>query len=491
MKDDANYLTTYETALAVVATSMKKARQPLDTLMVNSFMGGVLFTSGGMLHVMIQAECPGLMTNNEGIVHLLQGLLYPIGLFYVVLMGVDLFNSNVLFFAVGLARGAVSFIDLLISWIVSWWFNLVGTIFVCYIVCHYSAVSSLEMWIVGSRDVLMTKLTYRFHETLLKGMAGNFFVCLAIYLQLMAKPVHVKLVMMTLPIFTFVALGFTHSVADMFLIVIGLINGARTSVAEVAWKVFLPGALGNIIGGSFFALVIPWYLHIFVVEKDRKKLGLPLYDMRDQQPELNQDSRVVRGAEEEPTSDGADDTVENDNEISPRSSLQYSIKLHAVPAPGLQDNRAHSLKSVASRRKPHLHKSPANVFPVYGMGRAGQRERSIASGTNQQSSESSTINDYTGADERKSATFIGEQLIRTLSRTQSKKDMEAQEIDVSGLRRPSTLSLKFLRRGLTGPSTRLLPSRYPGKPKDGAVSDIPSESILEMSSDDGRRSSEK
>ena len=35
-------------------------------------------------------------------------------------------------------------------------------------------------------------------------------------------------------------------------------------------------------------------MHIFVVEQDRKKLELPEYELRDEQPELNQDSRVVR-----------------------------------------------------------------------------------------------------------------------------------------------------------------------------------------------------
>ena len=71
----------------------------------------------------------------------------------------------------------------------------------------------------------------------------------------MAKPLHVKFLMMTLPVFTFVSFGFTHSVADMFVIVIGLINGAPVKVATVAWKLFLPAALGNMVGGSFSVLL--------------------------------------------------------------------------------------------------------------------------------------------------------------------------------------------------------------------------------------------
>lgn len=81
MIDETLYLTTHETALAVVATAMKKARLSLDTLVINSFMGGLLFTSGGMLHVMIVSECPETWKTNPGFVLLLQGLMYPIGLF--------------------------------------------------------------------------------------------------------------------------------------------------------------------------------------------------------------------------------------------------------------------------------------------------------------------------------------------------------------------------------------------------------------------------
>ncbi|GEQ69347.1 hypothetical protein JCM33374_g3018 [Metschnikowia sp. JCM 33374] len=420
MSGDGLYLTTYECALAVVATSMKKARLSIDTLIINSFIGGILFTSGGMLHVMVQAESPLLLQENPGILHLFQGLLYPIGLFYVVIMGVDLFNSNILFFSVGVARGAVSILDLLISWTVSWWFNLVGNIFVCYIICHYSAVMSSAAWVTGSVAILNQKLEANFVQTLLKAMAGNFFVCLAIYMQLMAKPIHVKFLLMVLPVFTFVSLGFTHSVADMFMIVIGLINGAPTSVATVAWKLFLPGAIGNIIGGSFFGLVIPWYLHIVAVERDQKKLNLPRYDMRDQQPEINQDSRVVRGREE---AENEDDESENGSESGGDETGEKHVDANAYVSDGI------SLRSpsIISRKTYSMVRSPSKVFPVYGMGPPGERERSIASGfTGEPSKDGPIASDSEPNEHRKSATFIGDSLLRTLSRTQTKKDIEAQ-----------------------------------------------------------------
>lgn len=451
MIDETLYLTTHETALAVVATAMKKARLSLDTLIINSFMGGLLFTSGGMLHVMIVSECPETWKTNPGFVLLLQGLMYPIGLFYVVIMGVDLFNSNILFFLVGLARRAVTVLDLLISWFVSWWFNLVGNIFVCYIISHYSKVSATPAMIEGSRLILDQKAAPAFHETLIKGMAGNFFVCLAIYLQLMAKPLHVKFLMMLLPIFTFVSLGFSHTVADMFVVIIGLINHGHVSVGTVAWKVLLPATLGNIIGGAFFGLVIPWYLHLYVVERDQRKLHLPLYEMRDEQPELNQDSRVVRvmphdeeEAEEENELEemrraSREEKGDSDSLNSSKLGVEPKEPVHAL-------YRQPTTRSQRSLRRKKSHKSPANVFPVYGMESPRDRERSIASGKYSSEDYYDTSNHDEDEDES-GAEFLAEHLRRTLSRQPTKRskererDLESQTLPTVRRQSISTINL--------------------------------------------------
>lgn len=429
MIDESSYLTTHETALAVVATAMKKSRLQLDTLVVNLFMGGLLFSSGGMLYVLITSYCPETNESNPGFLLLLHGLVYPIGLFYVVVMGVDLFNLNVLFFLVGFARGAVSVLDLLISWFVSWWFNLVGTIFVCYIVCHYSNVTNTEQMIEGSRLILEEKADLAFHHTLIRGMAGNFFVCLAIYLQLMAKPLHVKFLMMLLPVFTFVAMGFSHSVADMYLTITGLINHDSVSVGTVAWKVFIPSTLGNIIGGSFFGLVIPWYLHLFVVERDRRRLHLPLYEMRDEQPELNQDSRVVRTNPREEEEEEMENELEEEKRLREEKGDLDSLDSSKLgtesqgPAPALyRPSTGRSVRSSASLRRKRSYRSPKNVFPVFGMESPSQRERSIAEGRDDTSDNDETE----GFEDAPSAEYLGEQIRRTLSRRSKEKDIEAQ-----------------------------------------------------------------
>lgn len=102
-------------ALAVVATAMKKARLQLDTLLINSVLGGILFSSGSFLLVAVHSDDPDMVARNPGIVNLITGVTFAMGLFYVVIMGADLFNSNILFFSVGVMRRAVTIYDLIVS----------------------------------------------------------------------------------------------------------------------------------------------------------------------------------------------------------------------------------------------------------------------------------------------------------------------------------------------------------------------------------------
>ncbi|CCD23215.1 uncharacterized protein NDAI_0B01810 [Naumovozyma dairenensis CBS 421] len=342
MVDDSYYITPHEAALATVATSMKKARLHIETLILNSILGGFLFSIGGLLYTAIHADNPDLLEKNPGILNLLGGCCFGIGLFYVVIMGVDLFNSNILFFSVGLLRGAVTIYDVLLSWSISLIGNLAGSLFVCYLFVHVSKVGQNPHWIAGSRKIAEDRASFSFMETFLKGIAGNFMVCLAIYLQLLAKPTHVKALLLNLPIMSFVTIGWTHVVADMTLLFTGMLNGANVSVGKYIWKLLIPSSIGNIIGGTVFGLLIPFYLHLLVVERDRKNLSLPEYDARDEQPELNVDSRVVRI------------TKRDDEDIAPNDIVTVSDSDSDSGSDSYTDYNEKSRTSVDNTNEGHL-----------------------------------------------------------------------------------------------------------------------------------------
>ena len=75
----------------------------------------------------------------------------------------------------------------------------------------------------------------------------------------------------------FVALGFEHSIANMFFIPMGLllkndidiltISGLTGKLGDLTLRGFfvnnlIPVTLGNIIGGSFFVAVIYWLIYL-------------------------------------------------------------------------------------------------------------------------------------------------------------------------------------------------------------------------------------
>lgn len=288
----------------------------------------------------------------------------------------------------------------------------------------------------GSKQIIEQRASYSFIQTFLKGIAGNFFVCLAIYLQLMAKPIHVKFIIMSFPIITFVGIGFTHVVADMSASFIAMLNGADVSVGKYIWKLLIPASLGNIVGGLFFSAVVPFYLHLVVVERDRKRLSLPEYEARDEQPELNMDSRVVRIPKNECEEDIKDEVSDDDatetggdvealtekdsasayNTIHDSSSYLTGRSLNSLlsipssvvtsdnatmesdlgePVPFIPRSNStarsshlklphnNSAKSIDKRHisKRHSLRSPPGVFPVRGMGEPLEREKTIEDAT--------------------------------------------------------------------------------------------------------------
>lgn len=446
---DTNYLNPHETALAVLATSMKKARLRLDMLLVNSITGGLLFVPGGLLFVALHSECPGIRQSNPGVLTFVGGANFVVGLFYVVIMGAELYNSNIMFFSLGFIRRSVNIYDLTISWIISLIGNLAGCLFATYLFTYVSTIGKSESWVEGSIYLLNSKNSYNFIETFIKAIAGNWFVCMAVYLQLMAKPIHVKLILMALPIFTFVSLGYTHVIADMPIMFMGMLNGGDLSVGKYIWKLLIPGALGNAVGGTAFTILVPYYLHLLVVEFDRKKLNLPDYEERDEQPDINMDSRVVRVKKlpnqlNEKINLLKEKQFEKNNssssESSSISSRSYSnmIKQNStadtsVPYYGPNDNISNS-NCTLERRKSNTTTvsnniitrvkttTPKGVFPVLGMDEIVD------------SSDNNTLDDYSSGfnmydtssrsrtkNDNSSSAFILPELAKTKSHTSTIK----------------------------------------------------------------------
>jgi formate/nitrite transporter FocA (FNT family) len=85
-----------------------------------------------------------------------------------------------------------------------------------------------------------------------KGVACNLLVNLAILLGLSGDNTTSKVLGIWFPIMAFVACGFEHSVANMYIVPAGIMLGASVTWPQFLLWNLLPVTFGNIVGGIVF-----------------------------------------------------------------------------------------------------------------------------------------------------------------------------------------------------------------------------------------------
>ena len=100
-----------------------------------------------------------------------------------------------------------------------------------------------------------------------KGVLCNVLVCMAVWMAAAGRSVVDKAVAIVPPIAAFVALGFEHSIANMFFFAFAmLLDPARAGEIGIAMLANLgPVIAGNLVGGSVLVAGIYWVIY----ERDR------------------------------------------------------------------------------------------------------------------------------------------------------------------------------------------------------------------------------
>ena len=101
---------------------------------------------------------------------------------------------------------------------------------------------------------------HSFLDAFLRGILCNVLVCLAVWMSFAAHHVAGKILAIVLPITAFVALGFEHSIANMYFIPVAMLAGAEN--LDVAGFIgnLLPVTLGNIVGGGVLVAAVFWMI---------------------------------------------------------------------------------------------------------------------------------------------------------------------------------------------------------------------------------------
>lgn len=250
-------------AVAGAAAGKKKLLEnnPLGYFLLSMLAGiyvgiGVLlaFTVGGYLSA---AGSP--------MVKIAMGLSFGVALSLVVMAGAELFTGNNMVMAVGTMKKTVTLGDSIKLWVVCWIGNLVGAL----VLAVLFALAGLATGDVGTfmATSAATKMNLPFVALLVRGILCNFLVCAAVWCGTKMKTEGGKLLMIFWCLFAFITTGFEHSIANMTLLAIGLINpaGAAVSVGGYVYNLVV-ATLGNMIGGILF-IAVPYV----IAAKDKQK----------------------------------------------------------------------------------------------------------------------------------------------------------------------------------------------------------------------------
>src|SRR5262245_37923174 len=241
----------------------RKCHLPFWSLLALAVLAGAFIALGAIFSTTVSAGAAGVLP--FGIVRLLAGLVFCLGLILVVVGGAELFTGNALI-AMAWASGLVSTPQLLRNWLIVYLGNLLGAV-VTAILLYLSQQYTFGNGAVGltALEIARIKTNLGFVQAVALGILCNGLVCLAVWLCLGARTTTDKILAILFPISAFVTAGFEHSVANMYYLPIGLliktdttfltaIGKSLSDYPSLTWTNFLfvnllPVTIGNIIGG--------------------------------------------------------------------------------------------------------------------------------------------------------------------------------------------------------------------------------------------------
>lgn len=227
----------------------QKAQLPLKDALIRGFLSAALLSYATGLAFYATAQTGYSLVGS---------LVFPIGFVILSLLGLELVTGNFALLFLPYYQKRVSVGAIVRNWGVVYFAHIVGGglfAYLFYLAWTYGGVRMEDPWVKRIAEIADSKTlgyaalgTSGWWIAFVKGILCNWMVSLAGILGLTSKDTIGKVVVMWLPIFAFFALGFEHSVVNLFLIPAGILMGAKVTIAD--WWLWnqIPVTLGNILG---------------------------------------------------------------------------------------------------------------------------------------------------------------------------------------------------------------------------------------------------
>lgn len=230
-----------------VAAGAAKASGSWGKIFKLGIAAGCHIGFGSYLAITVGGACPAIAEANPGLQKIIFGSFgLPFGLIMTLVTGAELFTGNTALVTAAVMEGKATKKDLVKNWVASYAGNFVGSLLLAYLAFKSGTLGSAP----ASAAIATAKCALPFETAFVRGILCNWLVCMAVYMASGCASLAGKMVAVYFPISAFVALGFDHSVANMFIIPLGMMRGANVSVSDFLMKNLLPVTLGNIVGGA-------------------------------------------------------------------------------------------------------------------------------------------------------------------------------------------------------------------------------------------------
>ena len=258
----------------VTKTAARKVSLSIRDLLMRSFLaGGLLAYATSLAFIVLAQNVPPIVG----------AIFSPVGFVILVFLGLELATGNVALLPMGWVAGEVSFFGTLrnLGWV--YLGTLAGSLFygarfyLAVTNCGTSgsgAVGELIKAAAQKRTIAYMSIELRGRETaFIKGVLCNWMVTLVAVLAMASRSTIDKVVATWLPIMTFFAHGYEHSIVNMFLIPPGILSGAPISLRQ--WWVWneIPVTWGNLVSA---ALLTGLALYVTNMPKGTAAIVIPL-----------------------------------------------------------------------------------------------------------------------------------------------------------------------------------------------------------------------
>ncbi len=246
MKSPAAIASTYET----IGTA--KTKLSFRKTFLLGILAGAFIALGGL-----GSQIASVCAPDPSAARLVSSIVFPIGLFMVLVGGAELFTGNCLIIIPVLSKKA-TISSMLRNWVIVYLGNMVGG-FLIALLANFShtydfADKALAQAVINTA---LAKSGISFADGLLKGILCNILVCMAVWCSFAADELAGKVLALWLPVMLFIIGGFEHCVANMYFIPAGMIAHTLYGIPAHPLSLYtflvvnlIPVTIGNIIGGA-------------------------------------------------------------------------------------------------------------------------------------------------------------------------------------------------------------------------------------------------